>query len=189
MKSQPAMAHSAADYEVATGLTEVMLVELRAWLSYGEHPPFPTHYPLTPRKLRTMPDYPKPLPYPSPETQPFWEACRRHELSLPYCPSCEQFFFYPRQFCPRCFSWDIEWRACSGRGTLYTFAIQFRPQVPGFTPPYVTAIVQLDEGPRLMTNLIDVEPSPDDIVCDMPLEVAWQDATDEITLPLFRPAK
>ena len=107
-----------------------------------------------------MADYTKPLPYPSPETQPFWDACKRHELSLPYCPACAAFFFYPRQFCPRCFSWDIEWRTCSGKGTLYTFAIQYRPQMPGFTPPYVTAIVQLEEGPRLMTNLVGIDPSP-----------------------------
>jgi uncharacterized OB-fold protein len=58
----------------------------------------------------------------------------------------------------------------------------------GFTPPYVTAIVQLDEGPRLMTTLIGVEPSPDAIRCDMPVEVTWDDITDEITLPLFKPA-
>ena len=90
---------------------------------------------------------------------------------LPYCAACAEFFFYPRQFCPRCFSWEIEWRRCSGKGTLYTFAIQMRPQMPGFTPPYVTAIVQLDEGPRMMTNLVGVEPMPENIRCDMPVEV------------------
>ena len=63
-----------------------------------------------------------------------------------------------------------------------------RPQMPGFTAPYVTAIVQLDEGPRIMTNLIGVEPMPENIRCDMPVEVVWEDATDEITLPTFKPA-
>ena len=135
-----------------------------------------------------MADYQKPVPYPSPETQPFWDACKRHELSLPFCTACDAFFFYPRAFCPRCFSWSIEWHTCSGHGTLYSFAIQFRPQMPGFTPPYVTALVQLDEGPRLMTNLIGIEPSPEAIRCDMPVEVTWDDVTDEITLPLFKPA-
>ena len=77
----------------------------------------------------------KPVPYPSPETQPFWDGCKRHELTLPYCTKCAAFFFYPRQFCPKCFSWEIEWRPCSGKGTLFTFAIQFRAQMPGFTPP------------------------------------------------------
>ncbi len=136
-----------------------------------------------------MADYTKPVPYPSPETQPFWDACKRHELVLPYCAECARFFFYPRTFCPRCFGDRLEWRNCSGRGTLYTFAVQFRPQMPGFTPPYVTAIVQLDEGPRLMTNLVGVEPSPESIKCDIPVEVVWEDATDDITLPLFRPAR
>jgi len=132
-------------------------------------------------------EYAKPLPWPSPETRPFWDACKRHTLSLPYCVTCKAFFFYPRQFCPRCFSWDIDWRDCSGRGVIYTFAIQYRPQAPGFTPPYVTAIVQLDEGPRMLTNIVGVEPSPETIRCDMRVEVTWEDVNDEITLPLFKP--
>jgi uncharacterized OB-fold protein len=139
------------------------------------------------RTNEAMADYTKPIPYPTPDTQPFWDACKRHELSLPYCKACDAFFFYPRRFCPSCFGWDIEWRTCSGRGSVYTFAIQYRPQMPGFSPPYITAIVQLEEGPRLMTNLVDIEPSPETVRCDMPVEVAWEDVNDEITLPLFRP--
>ncbi len=129
----------------------------------------------------------RPVPYPSPETQPFWDGCKRHELTLPYCTKCEAFFFYPRQFCPACFSWEIEWRPCSGKGRLFTFAIQFRAQMPGFTPPYVTAVVQLDEGPRMMTNLIGIDPMPENIHCGMPVEVTWEDVNDEITLPMFKP--
>ena len=135
-----------------------------------------------------MNEYRKPVPQPSPETRPFWEGCKRHELWLPYCPRCEQSFFYPRPFCPRCFSWEVEWRRASGRGTLYTYAIQYRAQAPGFEPPYVTAIVQLEEGPRLMTNLVDVEADPAQLRCDMPLEVVFEDITEEISLPKFRPA-
>jgi uncharacterized OB-fold protein len=131
----------------------------------------------------------RPLPYPSPETQPYWEACKRNELVLPFCRTCERFFFYPRPFCPACFGWDVEWRQTSGRGRIYTFAIQYRPQAPGFEPPYVTAIVQLDEGPRMLTNIIDVEPDPASIHCDMPVEVVFKEQNDEITLPLFRPAE
>lgn len=130
----------------------------------------------------------RPIPYPTPDTQPFWDACKRHELVLPYCAKCAGFFFYPRPFCPKCFSWDIEWRPCSGRGTLYTFAIQFRPQMPGFTPPYVTAIVQLEEGPRIMTNLVGVDPMPENIQCDIPVHVDWEDVSEDVTLPVFRPA-
>ena len=129
------------------------------------------------------------LPTPSPETQRYWDGCKQHELWLPYCLTCQASFFYPRPFCPRCFGWEIEWRQASGRGTLYTYAIQYRPQAPGFEPPYVTAIVQLDEGPRLMTNLVEVEPDPAHITCDMPVEVVFQDMSDEVSLPVFRPAR
>jgi len=135
-------------------------------------------------------EYRKPVPQPTPETQPYWDGCRRHELWLPYCTACRQFFFYPRPFCPRCFGWDIEWRQASGRAKLYSYAIQYRPQGPGFDGevPYITAIVQLEEGPRLMTNLVDVEPDPEIIRCDMDVEVVFQDISDSISLPKFRPA-
>lgn len=138
-----------------------------------------------------MADYAKPLPVPSPETQPFWDGCKAHELRLPYCTACGRFFFYPRPFCPRCFGWELEWRRCSGRGRLYSYAIQFRPQAPGFQDdvPYVTAIVELEEGPRLMTNLVGIDPDPALIRCDMPVEVVFDDVTEEITLPKFRPAE
>lgn len=129
----------------------------------------------------------RPLPTPSPETAPYWEGCKRRELQLPYCLQCERFFFYPRPFCPRCFSRDTEWRRASGRATLYTYAIQYRAQTPGFQAPYITAIVELEEGPRLVSNLVGVEPDPAQLRCGMPLEVVFEDMSDEITLPFFRP--
>ncbi len=137
-----------------------------------------------------MSEYGKPLPYPTPETQRFWDGCKQHQLLLPYCRRCQEFFFYPREFCPKCFGWEIDWRQASGRGTLYTYAIQFRPAGPGFVNdvPYITAIVQLEEGPRLFTNLIGVEPDPTQIRCDMPVEVVFEDVDDRIALPKFRPA-
>lgn len=139
-----------------------------------------------------MPDdsYRKPLPVPSPETRRFWEGCRNHELWLPYCRACESFYFYPRDFCPRCFSWDIDWRQVSGRGRIYTFAIHYRAWHPGWANevPYVSALVELEEGPRLYTNIVGVEPDPASIRCDMPVEVVFEDLTEEISLPKFRPA-
>ncbi|MFQ5879983.1 MAG: Zn-ribbon domain-containing OB-fold protein [Dehalococcoidia bacterium] len=131
----------------------------------------------------------KPIPIPSPEARPYWEGCRDHQLRLPYCPSCQRFFFYPRPFCPRCFGWEIEWRQASGRGRLYTFAIQYRAWHPAWRDdvPYVTAIVELEEGPRLFTVLVDVEPDPAKIRCDMPVEVVFEDVSEEIALPKFRP--
>jgi uncharacterized OB-fold protein len=136
-----------------------------------------------------MADYTGPLPVPSPETKPFWDAARRHELSLPFCRPCGAFFFYPRAACPRCLSPDLEWRAVSGRGTLHTFTVVHRGQ-KGFPlgVPYVIAVVELEEGPRMMTNLVGVTPDPSAIRIGMPVEVTFLDATPGATLPHFRPA-
>ncbi|GAB3042843.1 OB-fold domain-containing protein [Parafrigoribacterium mesophilum] len=128
---------------------------------------------------------------PAPEAAPFWEAADRHELLLPFCGTCEQFFFYPRTLCPVCGSRDVQWRPASGRGRLYTFCIQYRNSVPGLEKavPFVTAMVQLDEGPRLMTFLIGIEPDPKAIVCDMPVELDFLDLHGGHSLPVFRPAR
>ena len=138
----------------------------------------------------TQEAYAKPLPTPAPESKRFWDGCKKHELWLPFCRACQQFFFYPRDFCPRCFSWDIEWRRSSGRGRIYTFAIHYRAWHPGWKDeiPYVTALVELEEGPRIYTNIVGVEPDPKQIACDMPVEVVFEDVSEEITLPKFRPA-
>jgi uncharacterized OB-fold protein len=134
--------------------------------------------------------YRKPLPTPSPESKRYWEGCRNHELWLPFCRNCEALYFYPRDFCPTCFSWDIEWRKASGRGRIHTFAIQHRAWHPGWQDevPYVTALVELDEGPRLYTNIIGIDPDPSQIHCDMPVEVIFEDVTEEIALPKFKPS-
>ena len=133
--------------------------------------------------------YNKPIPAPSPETARYWEGCRAHELWLPFCRSCQRFFFYPRRFCPHCFGWDIEWRRVSGRGKVYSYAIQYRAFHPGWAQetPYVTALVELDEGPRVYTSLVGVDPDPNAIRCDMPVEVVFEDISEEISLPKFRP--
>jgi uncharacterized protein len=126
---------------------------------------------------------------PSPDSLPFWEASRRGELALPYCESCEGFFFYPRTLCPTCGSRDVTWRTASGRGRVHAFCIQHVCPVPGFrdATPFVTAIVELEEGPRLMTILVDVEPDPAAIRCELPVEVAFVEV-DGQALPVFRPA-
>ena len=133
--------------------------------------------------------YAKPLPEPTPETQEFWDGLRRHELRIQRCQECRQHYFYPRPFCPRCHSTDVEWTTVSGRGTVETFVINHRPS-PGFADdaPYVIAVVTLDEGPRLMTNLVDVAPAPQHVSADMPVEIVYDDVTAELTLPKFRPA-
>jgi uncharacterized OB-fold protein len=136
-----------------------------------------------------MPDYAGPLPTPTPETRPFWEALGRHELQLQRCRGCGSWIFYPRATCPSCLGPDLEWRRASGRGTLHTFTVVHRGQ-KGFPlgPPYVLAIVELAEGPRLMSNLVGIEPDPATIRIGMPVEVVFDDVTASVTLPRFRPA-
>ncbi len=135
-----------------------------------------------------MAEYTGALPTPTPETKPYWDALKEHRLLIQRCKECQRAYFYPRPFCPRCFSFNVEWFEASGRGKLYSFVINHRP-APGFGPePYVIAVVELDEGPRMMTNLIDVEPDPDKISCDMPVRIVYEDVTAEVTLPKFRPA-
>ena len=136
-----------------------------------------------------MPDYPGPIPVPTPETRPYWEAARRHELVVQRCRSCSQHFFYPRAACPHCLSGDLEWRRVSGRGTLHTFTVAHRGQKNfPLGSPYVIAIVELAEGPRLMTNLVGVEPDPARLTIGMPVEVVFEDVSPAIALPRFRPA-
>ena len=136
-----------------------------------------------------MSDYTGPLPVPTPETKPFWDAARRHELTLPRCRPCGSFFFFPRSVCPRCLSADVEWRQVSGRGTLHTFTVVHRG-AKGFPlgTPYVIAVVELAEGPRMMTNLVGAEPDPAKLRIGMPVEVVFRDVSSEVTLPHFRPA-
>jgi hypothetical protein len=129
----------------------------------------------------------RPRPAPTPETKHFWDGARAGELLLQRCRACARAYFPPRPFCPRCASRDVEILRASGRATLYSYVIHERP-VPGFTPPYAIAVVALEEGPRMMTNLIDVAQTPEALVLDMPLEVAFERLDDEISLPVFRPA-
>ncbi len=132
--------------------------------------------------------YTGPVPKVTPETRPFWEAAKRRRLVVQRCQDCNRCYFYPRPLCPVCLSRDVRWEEVSGRGRLHTFVINHRPprNFPT-TEPYVIGIVELDEGPRLMSHIVEVEPSPAIVRCDMPVEVVFEDLTDEIALPKFRP--
>jgi uncharacterized OB-fold protein len=135
-------------------------------------------------------DYTKPLPRPiNPElTRPFWEAARRHELVMPRCTTCDHVFFYPRSECPRCFSTTLEWVPVSGRGRLHSFTIVYQPANAAFKAeaPHVYAVVQLDEGPRLVSNVVECDPEA--VRVDMPLVAVFDDVTPEWTLVKFKPA-
>jgi uncharacterized protein len=135
-----------------------------------------------------MPEAGRARPKPTPETQHFWDGTRSGELRLQRCEDCSRVYFPPRPFCPACASRKVSVFAASGRGVLWSYVIHHR-NVPGFTPPYAIAVVQLEEGPRMMTNIVDCPQTPESLQLDMKLEVAFQKLDEEITLPLFRPAK
>jgi uncharacterized OB-fold protein len=135
-----------------------------------------------------LPEPRRQKPVPTPETRHYWEGARAGELRLQRCRSCSKAYFPPRPFCPNCGSADTEIFRASGRATLYSYVIHHRP-MPGFEPPYAIAVVTLEEGPRLMTNIVDCPQTPEALVLDMPLEVRFQKLDDEISLPVFRPAE
>jgi uncharacterized OB-fold protein len=127
-------------------------------------------------------------PKPTPETQHFWDGTQAGELRLQRCDSCANVYFPPRPFCPSCASRKVSVFKATGKGKLYSYVIHHRP-VPGFTPPYAIAVVELAEGPRMMTNIVDCPQTPEALKLDMALEPAFERIDDEITLALFRPAK
>ncbi len=108
------------------------------------------------------------------------------ELRLQRCTDCDHVYFPPRPFCPACSGRAVEVVGASGRGTLHSYVINHRPR-PGFDAPYSIAVVELDEGPRMMTNIVGCDQTPEALVLDMAVEVTFEALTDEITLPLFQP--
>ena len=136
-------------------------------------------------------EYAKPLPNPlhRETSRPFWEAARRHELSMQRCTRCERLVFYPREGCPFCLSSELEWVTLSGRGRLHSYTVIHQPANPAFQPdvPYIYAMVELEEGPRIISNLVDCAPA--DARIDMPVEAIYDDVTPEVTLVKFRPAR
>lgn len=131
-------------------------------------------------------DVQRKLPRPTPETAHYWDGTQVGELRLQKCNSCNESYFPPRPFCPRCSSRNITVFAASGKATLYSYIISHIP-APGLEPPYSVAVVTLEEGPRLMTNIVGCDQTPEALTLDMPLEVAFEAQNDEITLPFFKP--
>jgi uncharacterized protein len=129
----------------------------------------------------------RPLPAPTPETRHFWEGTKDGELRLQRCDDCRHTYFPPRPFCPKCASRQVSVIKAAGAAKLHSYVIHHRP-APGFTPPYAIAVVELAEGPRMMTNIVGCPQTPEALVLDMPLEVTFEKQNDQITLPFFRPA-
>lgn len=132
-----------------------------------------------------MSTYSKPLPKPTEVSRPFWEAARRHELMLQRCAQCEAFFYYPRPFCPACGGSRLEWRKVCGRGRVHSFTVVRRAASRAFADAaYVVAIVELEEGPRLTTNIVS---APEQVRVEQPVQVYFDDVTPDCTLVKFKP--
>jgi uncharacterized protein len=131
---------------------------------------------------------PRTLPKPSPETRHYWEGCKAGELRLQRCRSCSEAYFPPRPFCPHCASRDVEVFKASGKATLYSYVINHRPRADIGNEPHSIAVVELAEGPRMMTNIINCPQTPGALQLDMPLQVVFGNESAEIALPYFEPA-
>jgi len=132
-------------------------------------------------------EYKKPIPVPSQLSEPFWEACKLHELRLQKCKQCGNFRFPPAVLCPECLSDETEWSRVSGRGKVFSFVVYRRLYNAAFEGdlPYTVAIVELEEGARMLSNIVGI--SPEDVRCDMPVKVDFEDIAPDATLPKFRP--
>lgn len=129
-----------------------------------------------------------PVPVPTPETAEFWEGTAVSQLRIQRCNACSKFYFYPRPFCPNCNSDDVEWRVVSGLGTLASYNINYRP-LPVFKTdqPQVIALVELDEGVRIMSTVVGIEPIPENLPLGLKLTVGFEPRGDQF-LPVFTPA-
>lgn len=130
----------------------------------------------------------RPLPEPDDASAPFWEAAARHELVLQACTSCGAVRHPPRPVCPACLSWDHDWKPASGRGRVWSWVVAHPPVLPAFAEkaPYNVVVVELDEGVRMVGNVLDV--SNEEIHEGMLVQVAFEDIEDGVTLPQWRPA-
>ena len=132
-------------------------------------------------------DLVKPIPRPSTTTRPFWDGLNERKVQIQRCEGCDTWVFYPRTRCPSCLSDQLIWREVSGRGVLYTYTLARQPTAPHFADetPQQLAVVELDEGVRMTSTLVNVEPS--DIVIGMRLQPYFDQVTDAITLLRYQP--
>lgn len=135
-----------------------------------------------------MAEWKKPLPTVSGETKPFWDACRRNILLIQRCNRCQEYQFYPRGICSNCWCEDIRWVTASGKGTVWTFTVTRQNRTPGFEEevPYVLALVELEEGVKMFTNIIECDPQ--EVTIGMAVEVTFVQANQQVSIPYFKPA-
>ena len=132
----------------------------------------------------------RPLPsFPEPDTEPFWEATKQHELRYQVCDDCGGVVFFPRRHCPHCMSMNLSWRTSAGEGTVYTYTVIRQIGHPAFREraPYAVAWIDLDEGFRMISNIVGVD-DPTSVSIGQRVRVTWEDQPDGVSLPLFTPA-
>lgn len=130
-----------------------------------------------------------PRPVPEPENQPFWDALAEGELRVQRCSSCGTMRHPPRSMCSNCHSFDVEWITLSGVGSVYSYIVSHQAIHPALADrvPFATVIVELDEGPRMVSNLVDV--APEEISIGLRVRLKPQRLDDEIAIPLFERAQ
>ncbi len=136
----------------------------------------------------TTPALPVPPPAVNPETMQFWAATAAGRLLVKRCLDCDSLIWYPRAICPDCSSLRTEWLEVSGRGSIYSYTVNHRGEgAYQGCPPFVLAYVELDEGPRVMTNIVEAHGA--DLAVGLPVEVVFQDTGQGAFLPRFRPLR
>lgn len=128
--------------------------------------------------------------FPEPDTQPFWEATKRHELTYQTCNQCHTVIFYPRRHCTACGATETTRQVSKGEGTVYTFSVVVQSRHPAFAElgPYAIGYIDLDEGFRIMSNIVNAGDPINDIKCGMRVKVTWEDQGEgDISLPMFEP--
>lgn len=117
---------------------------------------------------------------------PFWEGTKEKELRLQRCKGCGAFLHPPRPMCPHCLSTESEWVPVKGKGKIYSWVTYYESPHPAFKAPYAVVLVELEEGPRIVSNMVDTK--PEDLYIGMPVEVVFDDVGQDLILPKFKKA-
>jgi len=138
---------------------------------------------------QTTETYDKLAPTPSIDSQPYWDGLKEHKLKLQKCANCGKIRHYPRPVCDSCWSMEVDWIEASGKGTVHSWTVSHHAFLPAYKKelPLILVTVDLEEGVRMNSQLRDSK--PEDLKLGMPVEVIYEDATDDLTLPMFRPAR
>jgi uncharacterized OB-fold protein len=136
-----------------------------------------------------MSEFSRPMPVPTPTSQPFWDALAKHKIRIQYSPSAQRYVFYPRILAPGTLADDLQWREISGAAALYSYTVAHRPVAPHFADavPHIIAVAQWDEGPRFATEIVNADPT--ELRVGMRIQPVFVDVPDEgITLLRYEPA-